>query len=53
LNGRGLGETIAIDASENFFLEAHVIEQINFLIPVRLDVFIILKFFGRLLLGIF
>jgi len=34
LDGGWVPETIAVDAAEDFFFEAHVVELVNFQIPV-------------------
>ena len=38
LDWGGLRETVAIDTSKDLFLQSHMIKQINFFSPIRLQV---------------
>mmetsp|Transcript_24829 Transcript_24829/g.38636 ORF Transcript_24829/g.38636 Transcript_24829/m.38636 type:complete len:418 (-) Transcript_24829:75-1328(-) len=49
LNGRRLLETVSVNSSQNLLLEAHVIESLSRLFPIRLQVFVIFFLFGLLL----
>jgi len=48
LDWGGLRETVAIDTSKDLFLQSHMIKQINFFIPIWLQVLAIFFFLGLL-----
>lgn len=47
LDWGGLRETVAIDTSKDLFLQSHMIKQINFFSPIRLQVLAFFFFFGE------
>jgi len=48
LNGGGVFVTIPVYTTKDFFFQAHIVEFINFQIPVRCELLFISFFFGLL-----